>query len=47
MLKLFKGHDCIAGFHDVLEEKKEIHIIMELCTGGELFKKIVTKVISH
>jgi len=43
MLKLFKRYDCIASFHDVFEDEVFVHIVMELCTGGELFSKIVQK----
>lgn len=46
-LKLFKGYDAIASFHDVFEDSTAVHIILELCTGGELFDKIVERVRSH
>eukprot|EP00210_Caulerpa_lentillifera_P007307 g6984.t1 len=42
-LKLFKGCDSIASFHDVYEDCKAVHIILELCTGGELFHRIREK----
>ena len=44
ILKLFKGYESIASFHDVFEDDLFVHIVMELCTGGELFTKIVQKV---
>ena len=44
ILKLFKGYECIASFHDVFEDDSHVHIVMELCSGGELFSKIVQKV---
>ena len=44
ILKLFKGYESIASFHDVFEDEFFLHIVMELCTGGELFTKIVQKV---
>lgn len=46
-LKLFKGCDAIASFHDVFEDSTAVHIILELCTGGELFDQIVERVRSH
>mmetsp|Transcript_38066 Transcript_38066/g.68589 ORF Transcript_38066/g.68589 Transcript_38066/m.68589 type:complete len:433 (+) Transcript_38066:69-1367(+) len=36
-------HPNIISLHDVYEDKKEVHIVTELCRGGELFDKIVEK----
>lgn len=36
-------HPNIVKFVDVHEDSKYVHIITELCTGGELFERIVSK----
>lgn len=33
----------IVGLHEVIEDKAFVHLIMELCRGGELFDRIVKK----
>jgi len=35
------GHPSIVKVFDTFEDSKDVHIIMELCTGGELFERIV------
>ena len=39
MLQL--DHRNIVKLHDVFEDNTHLHIVMELCTGGELFDSIV------
>lgn len=36
-------HPNIIKFHDVCEGPRHIHIITELCTGGELFDRIIAR----
>lgn len=36
-------HPNIVGLVDFFEDPKYVHLIIELCTGGELFDKIVSK----
>ena len=36
-------HPNIIKFYEFFEEQTEIHIVMEFCSGGELFEKIVDK----
>lgn len=36
-------HPNIIKFYEFFEEESEIHIVMEFCSGGELFEKIVEK----
>ncbi|KAI5061194.1 hypothetical protein GOP47_0023699 [Adiantum capillus-veneris] len=48
IMKLLSNPHCrsscsIVRFHDVVEEKSFIHLILELCRGGELYERIVTK----
>eukprot|EP01026_Neomeris_dumetosa_P077859 TRINITY_DN840_c0_g1_i1.p1 TRINITY_DN840_c0_g1~~TRINITY_DN840_c0_g1_i1.p1 ORF type:complete len:408 (-),score=64.15 TRINITY_DN840_c0_g1_i1:368-1591(-) len=35
------GHSRIVTLHDTFEDKHFVHIVMELCEGGELFDSIV------
>jgi len=35
------GHPNIVKIYDTFEDSKEVHIVMELCTGGELFERII------
>jgi len=34
-------HPNIIKLYDVYEDNSNIYLVMELCTGGELFDKIV------
>lgn len=33
------GHPNVIGFKGVFEDRVKIHLVMELCTGGELFDR--------
>ncbi|GMH39496.1 hypothetical protein BSKO_07394 [Bryopsis sp. KO-2023] len=37
------GHQNVIGFKGVFEDRTKIHLVMELCTGGELFDRIVDR----
>jgi calcium-dependent protein kinase len=37
------GHANVVKLVDVFEDKRNVHIVMELCTGGELFDRIVAR----
>lgn len=37
------NHPNIVGLVDFFEDPKYVHLVTELCTGGELFDKIVSK----
>jgi len=39
-------HDSIIQLRDVYEDAEYVHLVTDLCTGGELFDKIVEKVSS-
>jgi calcium-dependent protein kinase len=43
ILKRLAGHENIVKLHGVYEDDKDIHMVMELCEGGELFDKIIAK----
>ncbi|CAN0210506.1 unnamed protein product, partial [Discosporangium mesarthrocarpum] len=36
-------HPCIIKLYDVYEDERFIHLVTELCTGGELFDRIIQK----
>eukprot|EP00571_Detonula_confervacea_P012806 CAMPEP_0172301608 /NCGR_PEP_ID=MMETSP1058-20130122/3456_1 /TAXON_ID=83371 /ORGANISM="Detonula confervacea, Strain CCMP 353" /LENGTH=316 /DNA_ID=CAMNT_0013011781 /DNA_START=115 /DNA_END=1065 /DNA_ORIENTATION=+ len=36
-------HPNIIELYDIYEDRDEVHIVMELCHGGELFDKIIEK----
>lgn len=37
------GHANVVTLVDGFEDKRNVHIVMELCTGGELFDRIVAR----
>jgi calcium-dependent protein kinase len=43
IMKFLSGHPNVVTFHGVYEDKQYIHIVMELCEGGDLFDKIFAK----
>ena len=34
-------HPNVIGLHDVYEDAHGVHLVLELCSGGELFDRIV------
>lgn len=36
-------HPCIIKLYDVYEDERFIHLVTELCKGGELFDRIIQK----
>ncbi|CAI5483873.1 unnamed protein product [Closterium sp. Yama58-4] len=40
VLGLLRDHPCIVNLHDAFEDDKYVHLIMELCEGGDLFDRI-------
>lgn len=43
IMHLLSGHPYIVDVKKVYEDDDNVHIVMELCTGGELFDHIVEK----
>ena len=37
------GHPNIIALEDTFEDRNYVHIVMELCSGGELFDRIVER----
>ncbi|GJP33675.1 hypothetical protein CLOM_g18201 [Closterium sp. NIES-68] len=40
ILGLLRNHPCIINLHDAFEDEKYVHLIMEVCEGGDLFDRI-------
>jgi len=38
------GHQNVVQMHGAFEDKSYIHVVMEVCMGGELFDRIAEKV---
>lgn len=36
-------HENVIELYDVCEDRNGVHLILELCSGGELFDRIVAK----
>lgn len=43
LVKARQDHPYIVKIYQVIHEETQLHIITELCTGGELFGRLVTK----
>ncbi|KAF6168112.1 hypothetical protein GIB67_011497 [Kingdonia uniflora] len=43
IMKHLTGQNNIVEFKGAYEDKQSVHLVMELCAGGELFDRIITK----
>lgn len=43
MLQHLTGQPNIVEFRGVYEDRENLHLVMELCSGGELFDRIIAK----
>ncbi|KAJ7959412.1 CDPK-related kinase [Quillaja saponaria] len=43
ILKALTGHRNLVTFHDVFEDANNVYIVMELCEGGELLDRILSR----
>nr|XP_017246286.1 PREDICTED: calcium-dependent protein kinase 24-like [Daucus carota subsp. sativus] len=43
IMRRLPSHPNIISFKDVFEDKEAIYLVMELCKGGELFDRIVSR----
>ena len=41
--KVSKGHPSTIQLHDYFETPNNLYLVMDLCTGGELFDRIIAK----
>lgn len=37
------GHPAVVALHEVYEDAEYVHLVMEMCSGGDLFDRIVSK----
>ncbi|GJP57262.1 hypothetical protein CLOM_g16287 [Closterium sp. NIES-68] len=40
ILGMLRNHPCIISLHDAFEDGKYVHLIMEMCRGGDLFDRV-------
>lgn len=40
-LRLLSPHPSIVALQDTFEDEQNVHLVMELCRGGDLFDRIV------
>lgn len=43
ILNLLSPHKTLANLKEVYEDRENVHIVLEYCTGGELFDRIIAK----
>ncbi|KAL8489298.1 hypothetical protein ACS0TY_025272 [Phlomoides rotata] len=43
MLRALSGHKNLVQFYDVYEDEENVYVVMELCKGGELLDRILSK----
>ena len=43
VLRLVGKHENVAELISVFEDSSNVHLILELCRGGELFDRVVAK----
>ncbi|TKY64129.1 CDPK-related kinase 3 [Spatholobus suberectus] len=43
ILKALSGHKHLVKFHDAFEDANNVYIVMELCEGGELLDRILSR----
>uniref|UniRef100_A0A7N0TE54 non-specific serine/threonine protein kinase n=1 Tax=Kalanchoe fedtschenkoi TaxID=63787 RepID=A0A7N0TE54_KALFE len=43
ILRALSGHANLVQFHDVFEDQDNVYVVMELCKGGELLDRILSR----
>ena len=43
ILRHLAGHDCVVNLRGVYEDTRQVHLVMDLCTGGDLHEYITTR----
>ncbi|PIA46429.1 hypothetical protein AQUCO_01500160v1 [Aquilegia coerulea] len=43
ILRALTGHDNLVQFYDAYEDQENVYIVMELCEGGELLDRILSR----
>lgn len=43
IMRMLHGHPHVVGLQDVFEDDAHYHLVMELCSGGELFDRIISR----
>lgn len=43
ILQLVSDNEHVAELYDTYEDDKAVHMVLELCKGGELFDRIISK----
>lgn len=43
ILRALTGHDNLVKFYDASEDRENVYIVMELCEGGELLDRILSR----
>lgn len=43
ILKALSGHKHLVKFHDACEDSNNVYVVMELCEGGELLDRILSR----
>ena len=43
-MRLLAGHPNVVQLHEVYEDRDSWVLVMEMCSGGELFDRIINKV---
>ena len=43
ILNTLSPHSTLAGIRGVYEDRDNVHIVMDYCSGGELFDRIISK----
>jgi len=42
-LKKMEKHECVVELYDIFETRKYLHLVMELCSGGELLQRMTKR----